>query len=88
MHLKYTFELTKFSDEFIAVPVGDDSSIFHGVIKMNEPCAFIFDLLKEDTTEDAIVDAMKAIYDAPEEVLLADVQKYIQSFINEGILAY
>ena len=88
MHLKYTFELTKFGDEFIAVPVGDDSSRFHGVIKMNEPSAFIFDLLKEDTTEDAIVDAMKAIYDAPEEVLLTDVQKYIHSFKNEGVLVY
>ena len=88
MHLRYTFEMTKLGDEFIAVPVGNDSNIFRGVIKMNETCAIIFDLLKEDTTEEAIVDAMKAIYDAPEELLIADTQKYIKSFKDEGILVY
>ena len=53
------------------VPVGAEA--FNGIVRSNETAAFIVDCLKAETTEEAIVDAMCAEYDAPREVIAADV---------------
>ena len=86
MHLKYTFEIMELSDQIIAVPIGDNVQAFRGVIKLNETSAFIFELLKEDITEDIIVDKLEMEYNAPKELLIHDVRRYIQEFNERGLL--
>ena len=51
--------------------MGNES--FSGLVKGNKTAAFIVDLLKEDTTEDKIVDAMCAKYNASREEIASDV---------------
>jgi hypothetical protein len=58
------------------IPIGRE--VFSGVIRSNESAAFLVDLLKEETTEEALVDAMCREYDAPREVLAADVTKILE----------
>ncbi len=87
MRLKYAFETMKLDDQTVAVPVGDGSEEFHGVVKLNEAAEDIFNLLKEDTTEDAIVEAMADMYDAPKETLAADVHKCVAEFMEKGLLS-
>lgn len=86
MRLKYTFEKMELNDKIIAVPVGDDADDYRGVVKMNGTAAAIFDLLKEDTTEEAIVAAMEKEYNVTKDVLNADVKLYIQAFREKGLL--
>lgn len=86
MRLKYAFETMKLDDQTVAVPVGDGSEEFHGVVKLNEAAAEIFNLLKEDISEEAIVEAMAEIYDAPKEALAADVHKCVTDFMEKGLL--
>lgn len=86
MHLKYTFEIMELGEQTIAVPIDDNVEAFRGVIKLNESSAFIFELLKEDITEDEIVSKLEIEYDAPKELLVHDVRKYIQEFIERGLL--
>ncbi len=59
------------------VPVGAES--FSGIVRSNKTAAFIVNCLREDTTADAIVDAMCAKYDAPRETLAADVRKVLDT---------
>lgn len=86
MRLKYTFETMVLDDRTIAVPVGLDANEFQGVVKLNETAAFILELLKNDTTEEAIVRALAEEYDAPEELLISDVHNYIKEFEERDML--
>ena len=68
MKLKYNFVSNEVADKIVAVAVGDDLQKFNGFIKMNDTGAYIFNMLKNDVTEEEIVAAMKKDYsDATEE---------------------
>ncbi len=71
MRLRSDFITQDIDDVRFIVPVGNES--FSGLVKGNKTAAFIVDLLKEDTTEDKIVDAMCAKYNASHEVIASDV---------------
>lgn len=85
MRLKNHFETMNMRDLLVAVPVGDDVE-FNGAVKMNRTAAAIFELLKEDTTESAIVEALTQRFDAPEEEIAADVRRYLEAFWQKGLL--
>ena len=53
----------------------DTSSSFAGLIRNNKTAAFIVECLKEDITEENIVEAMFEKYDAPKDVLAKDVSE-------------
>ena len=86
MRLKYTFEKMKLNDQTIVIPIGDGADDYHGVIKMNETAAAIFDQLVKDTTEEAIVEFMEKEYNVTKEALNADVKRYVQAFREKGLL--
>ena len=74
----------KLRSEFITHSDGDNqiiidvSSRFNGIIRSNKTAAEIVELLKNDTTEAEITKKMLDKYDAPEEVIAADVNKIIE----------
>lgn len=88
MKLKQNFETLELDDNVIAVPIGDGSwsKAFHGVIKLNETAAIIFELLQKGTAEEQIVDVLAQKYDVPREILTNDVTKCLESFRENGIL--
>ena len=57
----------------------DTSSSFAGLIRSNKTAAFIVECLKEETTQEKIVEAMFEKYDAPKDVLAKDVSDVIGS---------
>ena len=61
--------------ESILVPTG--AAEFSGVVRGNKTLGAVLELLKTDTTEAAIVAAMKNRYDAPENVIEADVRRVL-----------
>lgn len=71
MKLKDGFITHVMDGEQIMLGVG--AADFHGLVRSNETAAFIVDCLKEDTTEEGIVDRMLAVYDAPRDVIARDV---------------
>lgn len=86
MRLKCDFEVMELNEEKIAVPVGDNASTFHGVVKLNDTAAFILNLLKEETSEESIIDALASEYDAPREKIAEDVKQYITKFTEKGLI--
>ena len=69
-----------------AVPTGAQPDDYHGAIRLNETGARIFDQLKAETTEEALVEALANEYDAPREQIASDVKKYIAEFTKRGLL--
>ena len=75
MKLKENYITQMIEDVQFMVPVGIKG--FSGIVRSNETAAFIVDCLKEETTEEAIVDRMCAEYDAPRNVIAADVKEIL-----------
>lgn len=84
MKLKPNFITQDIDGTQFLIPIGGEA--FSGIVRSNEPAAFIVDLLKEETTEAALVDAMCAEYDAPREVLAADVATVLRKLRGIGAL--
>ena len=77
MKLKSDFITQTIEDTQFLVPIGAEA--FQGIVRSNRTAAFIVDCLKADTTEEKIVDAMCAKYDAPRAEIAADVKEIIST---------
>ena len=65
-------------NELIAVPTGKEAKEFKGLLRANETASFVLECLKEETTEEEIVQKMAEEYDAPIDVLTEDVHEVIE----------
>lgn len=83
--LKYRFEMMELDNRKVAVPVGDSARDFRGVVKLNKSAAEIFELLEEDTTEDAIVTELKKKY-GDDTSIEGYIHEAVDYFRSEGIL--
>ena len=77
MKLKYQFECMNLDDRVVAVPVGEDAQKFQGVVRLNESAAEIFDLFREETTEEAVAAELKKRHGDSSE---------IPGFVHEAVL--
>jgi hypothetical protein len=84
MKLKKGFITRKMGNEQIMVATG--KAKFSGFTRANPAAAFIINCLKEDTTVENIVDAMAANFDAPRDVLEADVIKIVDKLRSIGAI--
>lgn len=87
MKLKMEFVINQVADQTIAVAVGDDLADFNGILKMNDIGAYIFDMLKNDVTEDEIVAAMVKDYkDSTEAEIRETVQGFVAQLKENGLV--
>ena len=84
MKLKSDFITQEIDGTQFLVPVGGSS--INGLARSNKSAAFIVDLLKEETTLDAIVDTMCAKYDADRATIAADVREILDKLRMLGAL--
>ena len=87
MKLKYDLEMLEVVDDKIAIPVSQSQDSFHGILRINEVTSDILKLLKDDTTEDAVIDAMLQEYDASREEIAESVHRVIGQLQEAGLLA-
>lgn len=86
MKLKYTFAVQKVTDFWAAVPVGQDSMNYNGVISLNETARDMMELLREDITEEELVQKMKELYDVDEATLRQHVHEFIGKLQEAKVL--
>lgn len=77
MKLKDEFVTQDMDGEKFIIPT--ENADFSGIAKGNSSAAFILDLLREHTDKDSIVEAMLKKYDAPADVLSADVEEVLNT---------
>ena len=80
MKLKYDFVINDVAGETVAVSVGDTVGRFNGYIKLNDTGAFIFKMLKKDTTRDELIKAVLKNYPA---ATTADAQESVDTLITK-----
>lgn len=86
MKLKNGFITYDTGDDHIMVPTGGTPGSFRGMVRCNRTAGFVVECLKEDITRDALIDRLEAKYDAPREVLAADVDHVLASLRSVGAL--
>ena len=84
MKLKKEFITHNTDSESLLVPTG--AAGFSGLVKGNKTLGVILDLLKDDTTVADIIAAMKARFNAPEEIITRDVNKAISELRKIGAI--
>lgn len=87
MKLKPGFITHNVGKEQMMVAAGPAAKQFHGLVRSNETAAFIVNCLKQETTEEAIVDAMLEQYEAPRETVAQDVHRVVEQLRQIGALA-
>ena len=65
----------------------DQEAMLVRLVRGNKTLGIILNLLEKETTEAEIIAAMKARFDAPEEVLARDVRTALQNLRDVGALA-
>ncbi len=84
MKLNKNFITHDTAGEHFMMPVGE--SEFKGLVRSNKTAAFIVDCLKNDTSEEEIVGKMLEKYDAPRDVIAADVERILATLRKIGAL--
>lgn len=87
MQINKDFTIQKVGAYYVAVPVGETSKNFHGMVKLNETGAFLWNLLaKEDLTEEDVVERLLGEYDVSREIAERDVHRVMELLRENGIL--
>ncbi len=87
MRLRYRYEIMEVEGQNFAVPMEDCEESFGGMVKLSRTAGMIFELLREDTDEESIVESMSRRFDAPRDVLAADVHSVIEKLREKGLIA-
>ncbi len=88
MKLKYNFVVNDVAGETVAVSVGNVAGAFNGYIKLNKTGAFIFDMLKDDTTREEMIKKLLEEYpDASEKDATESVDELIEKLTKAELLA-
>ena len=84
MKIKENFLVHRSGEHCVMVAAGD--SPFHGMIRLNRTAEFIVSCLREETTEEAVVDAVFGKYDAPRELIEKNVSDVLAKLRSVGAL--
>lgn len=84
MKLKQNFITHTHGDEHILISTGNGN--FSGVVRSNSTAAFIIEQLKEDTTLDAIIDAMLLEYEVDRDQAAQDAAAVIEKLRSIGAI--
>lgn len=82
MRLNDGFITHETAGEHITVPAGGVS--FSGMIRSNKTAGFIVECLKDEVTEEEIIEKMLAKYDAPREQITKDVEDVLAKLRGIG----
>lgn len=85
MKLKEGFLLRQVAGQTVVLPTGDELDL-NMMITLNETGAFLWERLQDETTEDALVEALLGEYDVDEATARKSVAAFAQKLNDNGFL--
>lgn len=86
MKIKEGFVLRRVLDEAIVIASGEASKNFHGMIKLNETAAVIWELIDAGNSEEEIAKKLSEKYEISVEQAAEDTKAMIAVMAEKGIL--
>ena len=88
MKINKDFTIQKVGASWVAVPVGEASRRFHGMLQLNETGAFLWkQMSKRDVSEEELVNALLEEYEIDRETAARDVSRIVASLAEVGVFA-
>ena len=78
MKIDDTFVLLQIAGDSVILPTGKTTLNINGMITVNEQGAFLWKLLQQETTTDALVAAILEEYETDEATARADVEDFLE----------
>ena len=85
MKIKNIYELKKVVNQYLVIRV-EDALVLDNMITINEIGKDIFEFLKEEHSEDEVVNYILSNYEVTEEKAREDVHEFIEKLIQKGIV--
>ena len=85
MKLKGGFVISEIAGKMVSVPTEDDVDL-NMMITLNDTGAFLWEKLKEETSEDKLVEALLAEYDVDEATARRSVNTFIGKLKGNGLI--
>ena len=86
MKLKDGFLLRQVAGQTVALPIGGELDL-NAMITLNDTGAFLWKLLEQETTEDALTAALLAEYDVDQATAQRAVKAFVEKLRDNGFLA-
>lgn len=86
MRIMEGFCVRDFLDEIIAIPTGEVSQSFSGIISMNPVGQFLFECLKQEQTEESLVKAVTEAYEVDDATALTDIREFLDELRKKKLL--
>ena len=84
MKIKKGFVVRNVAGECVVVPVGEMSKRFHGMINLNTTGEFLWKFYQAEHTVEDGVTALLNEYDVEEAVAQKDVQRFVDTLLQNG----
>ncbi len=86
MKLKSDFVMHEVGDEYVVVPVNERTKDFHGMIRLNQSGAFLWEQMQGDFQSTDLVAALLERYEVSEEVAAESVKNFLEKLVQVGIV--
>lgn len=86
MKLKDNTILKEINNEFIIIPLSDDNMDYDIILKTNKVGAAIYNLLENEIDYDNLIKSLYDRFDVDINVLKEDVDQFINSLREKGLL--
>lgn len=86
MKIRQGFVLREIDGTGVVVPVGKASVEFHGMITLNPTGTLMWNLLRQDTSHQQLVQALIDAYGIERAVAQRDVSLFLQKLSQAGLL--
>lgn len=86
MKVSSEFIFKKAKDAGVVIPIGKRSGKFHGMVTLNETGCFLWELMKNERTEEELVTALTDNYDTGREQAEADVKAFLLKLREADLL--
>ncbi|MCD7809256.1 MAG: PqqD family protein, partial [Erysipelotrichaceae bacterium] len=82
------FIMRQIADEYILVPTGNTTEDFNGIISMSQTGAYIYEHIEECSSFDELVKKMLDLYDVDEEILVSDINEFLNKMLQLEIIKF
>lgn len=86
MKINKNFILREIAGDYVIVPIGETAMEFNGMINVNETGAFLWKCLQEETSLDAMTEAMLKEYEVEKDEAKKDIEEFVSLLKEKKIL--
>lgn len=86
MKIKKGFVLRRVLDEAIVIASGEVSKSFHGMVKLNDSAADIWEWIAAGCEETEVVSRLAEKYELDEKKAAADVESMVSQMVDAGLI--